>query len=161
MQASSATVEVLTSDDAADVAALSLLSGDTGIDVRAEASKPHSLIWVARDHPAGPPVAYALGWLVADEMQIVDLATAPAHRRRGHARRLLQSVCARARAQGCKLVLLEVRANNVAAVALYRGVGFELARQRQGYYRDGEDALEMLLCLESAAPDSRPADASQ
>jgi ribosomal-protein-alanine N-acetyltransferase len=39
---------------------------------------------------------------------------------------------------------LEVRAGNLAAQALYRGFGFEVAGRRPRYYTDdGEDALVM------------------
>jgi ribosomal-protein-alanine N-acetyltransferase len=43
-----------------------------------------------------------------------------------------------------KKVLLEVRASNRAAIALYRKVGFSETGRRQGHYlATGEDALVM------------------
>jgi len=53
-----------------------------------------------------------------------------------------------ARDQHKRLVLLEVRHSNLAAVALYEGFGFETTGVRRGYYSDtGEDALEMRITL--------------
>ena len=46
-----------------------------------------------------------------------------------------------------RLVLLEVRAGNHAAIRLYRAVGFEATGERLGYYANGEDACLMQLRL--------------
>src|SRR5687768_15728706 len=57
-----------------------------------------------------------------------------------------------ARARSARLVLLEVRRSNAAAIALYRALGFEEAGVRRGYYSDdGEDALEFRLELTPGA----------
>jgi len=44
-------------------------------------------------------------------------------------------------------VLLEVRASNAAAQALYTAAGFVADGRRPGYYPDGEDALLWRLDL--------------
>jgi len=41
------------------------------------------------------------------------------------------------------IVILDVRSDNVAALALYRSVGFRSTREKPGYYGDGCSALEM------------------
>ena len=43
--------------------------------------------------------------------------------------------------------MLEVRASNMAAVALYEQLGFQHVGRRKGYYADGEDALLMNRAL--------------
>lgn len=43
--------------------------------------------------------------------------------------------------QGDDMAVLEVRASNCAALALYSSLGFAEAGRRRGYYSDGEDAL--------------------
>lgn len=144
-------VEAFAPHDLGRVSELSRSSGDTGLDLSSELTKPHCRVWVAREAARLPAVAFALCWEVADEMQLVDLATDPAFRRRGHARHLLRTVCDDARQRGCRLVVLEVRAHNDPALALYVGAGFEVARRRDGYYRDGEGALEMVLELARVA----------
>ena len=50
--------------------------------------------------------------------------------------------------------LLEVRASNAAAIAMYqRHLGFATVGRRRGYYADGEDALLMALPMPSTAED--------
>lgn len=89
------------------------------------------------------PVAYLHYWLVVDEVQVINVATHPAHRRRGHARLLLEELMRDARARGAVSATLEVRASNEPAIELYRAFGFESVGVRKRYYDDGEDAVLM------------------
>jgi len=52
------------------------------------------------------------------------LAVSPAHRRRGFARKIMQTAEARLRALGCPKINLQVRATNAAVIAFYRAIGF-------------------------------------
>jgi len=107
-----------------------------------EAANPVSsldLLWIG-DKLAG----YLCSWLVADEMQILNVATAPEFRNRGVAGSLIEQRIEKCRAIGLEQVWLEVRRSNVAAIALYQRLGFRIDGIRSGYYRDGEDALLML-----------------
>jgi ribosomal-protein-alanine N-acetyltransferase len=93
-------------------------------------------------------VGHLVYWKVADELTIMDIATAPEHRRLGIARRLLDLALRDARESGITLLLLEVRASNEPAQALYRSFGFTVSGRRPGYYAAGnEDALLMELPL--------------
>ncbi|MBI5516099.1 MAG: ribosomal protein S18-alanine N-acetyltransferase [Deltaproteobacteria bacterium] len=95
------------------------------------------------DAPPHGIVAFVDLWLVADEVHVINVATAARHRRRGHARALLQAVLDMARVRRCASVLLEVRPSNRAAIALYERFGFAVIATRPRYYDDGEDALVM------------------
>jgi [ribosomal protein S18]-alanine N-acetyltransferase len=89
-------------------------------------------------------LGYLIWWLVVDEAQILNLAIAPAARRRGVATTLLGQVLAEARAAGAAIVWLEVRASNIAAQTLYAAHGFVQSGRRACYYQpDGEDAVVM------------------
>lgn len=74
-------------------------------------------------------------------------------RGRGVARRLLAEVIEQARVWGSERLLLEVRAGNPSAIALYRAAGFVEDGVRRGYYPPRqagavrEDALLMSLAL--------------
>ncbi len=125
------------------------------IDVEAEARLPHARFWVAAHSENTEPVAYALVWLVADEIEIIDVATAETQRRRGAARTLLSALLAEYRTRHSSAAFLEVRVGNLPAVQLYTGLGFEPTRTRPGYYGNGEDALEMRLDLASAHGETR------
>lgn len=93
---------------------------------------------------AGELAGYLCYWLIAGEMQILNVATAPAWQRHGVASRLLQQAFRCCRDAGLQEAWLEVRKGNRAAIALYTKLGFVITAERQGYYRDGEDALLMV-----------------
>lgn len=84
---------------------------------------------------------YLCSWLICGELQIQNLATSPAYRRRGIGQMLLEYVIARCRGAGLLSAWLEVREDNQAAIKLYSGCGFEVQGRRKKYYQDGEDAL--------------------
>lgn len=112
--------------------------------MREELARPVAEVRVLRG-PDAAVVAFVDLWHVADEVHVLNLATAPEHRRRGHARRLMGDVLERARAAGAACVTLELRRSNEAARQLYEGLGFVLLGRRPRYYADtGEDALVMI-----------------
>ena len=83
--------------------------------------------------------------LAAGEVEIYNIAVRETHRQRGHGRRLLIHALREAALSGCTRALLEVRAGNTAALALYTRTGFQECGRRKRYYADtGEDAL--VLC---------------
>ncbi len=111
---------------------------------------PHSRLWVAEVE--GRVVGFVVLWLVVDEAHVATLAVHPDFRRRGIARRLLETLLAAAREAGARLATLEVRAGNLPAQALYRRYGFQEVGRRPKYYTDnGEDALIMTVMLHSPA----------
>lgn len=90
----------------------------------------------------GEPLALGGFRVLVDEQHIMLIAVNSAWRRRGLGSRLLAELLAEGRERGCRLVTLEVRAGNHAAIALYRSFGFLVAGRRSKYYPDnGEDAL--------------------
>jgi ribosomal-protein-alanine N-acetyltransferase len=93
-------------------------------------------------------VAFSNYWIVADELHILNVAVHPTERRRGHADRLLGHILEEARRTQVRVLSLEVRVSNQAAVALYRRLGFREVGVRPKYYaNNGEDALLMDLVL--------------
>lgn len=105
----------------------------------------------ARSHLAlvdGKAAGYVIYWLLPREIDIHNLAVAPAYRRRGIARALLHAVIGDAKRENASRVTLEVRKSNEAAQRLYHSLGFMAHGVRKGYYSDdGEDALVMALEL--------------
>jgi len=87
-----------------------------------------------------------------DAAELHNLAVAPDWRRRGVARALLRDSLERLAGAGATRLLLELRAGNLPALALYRSAGFQEDGRRRAYYRGGhgepaEDALLMSLSL--------------
>jgi len=90
----------------------------------------------------GAIVAYCACWLVFDELHINSLAVEPARRRQGLARLLLKRVLGEMAEAGARSATLEVRTSNVAARALYEGLGFKVEGIRRNYYQEPkEDGL--------------------
>jgi ribosomal-protein-alanine N-acetyltransferase len=116
--------------------------------VREELTRPWTRGWLARDGTY--VVGYLLSWHVADELHVLQVAAAPSERRKGIGRALVEHALGYAASAKVRLVLLEVRRSNGAAIALYRRVGFVTSDVRAGYYTDGEDAVEMLVELDPA-----------
>ncbi len=77
---------------------------------------------------------FALGRAIADEAELLTLATDPAHRRQGEARACLKAFEAQARTRGAARAFLEVDAENHAARELYRSAGYALEATRPNYY---------------------------
>ncbi|QHS11375.1 ribosomal protein S18-alanine N-acetyltransferase [Sinimarinibacterium sp. NLF-5-8] len=95
-------------------------------------------------------VGYAVLRLAADEAELLNIGVDAAYRRRGIARLLMRHLLAIACAARTRQVLLEVRASNAPAQALYARFGFVQIGRRRDYYRahDGrEDALVLALTL--------------
>lgn len=91
---------------------------------------------------AGTLVAYIFNHLIEDELHILNLSVSPKLRRLGIGRHLLEQSLHFSKRHGAKRALLEVRPSNVAAVGLYRKLGFKIVAKRKAYYRDNkEDAL--------------------
>ena len=85
--------------------------------------------------------AFIVARLVGGQWEIENIAVAGEARRRGLGARLLGELLDRARRAGAREVLLEVRASNRAARALYEKWAFVESGRRKSYYRDPvEDA---------------------
>jgi ribosomal-protein-alanine N-acetyltransferase len=93
---------------------------------------------------AGFAVYTVLRTVFPPEAELESLAVGPSHRRLGLGKALLAAVNVGAASFGTEWLLLEVRASNAGALALYRGVGFTLAGIRKRYYANPtEDAVCM------------------
>lgn len=101
--------------------------------------------WVAED--AGRIIAYCGMMCVLPIADVQTIAVAPDHEGRGIGSTLLRQLVEAARERGAHDVLLEVRADNPRAQALYARFGFEHIHTRRGYYPGGVDALIMRLQL--------------
>ncbi|WP_404334892.1 GNAT family N-acetyltransferase [Sphingomonas sp. MMS12-HWE2-04] len=91
-------------------------------------------VWLVIASLDGVDAGFALARLVADEAELLLLATRPAARRRGVAGALVRAVVAESRARGATKLHLEVRSGN-DAVRLYRREGFDKVGERPAYYR--------------------------
>lgn len=99
----------------------------------------------------GQVCGFALYTRLLDEGSISNIAVAPAFQGRGFGRQLLQAILVLMRQADVRRCLLEVRASNTVARALYESEGFAFDGIRRGYYStlsgDREDALLMSSLL--------------
>ncbi len=94
-------------------------------------------------------VGYAVYSEVADEMQLLNLAVHPDHRREGVGSALLAHVHRCAFENGRTHAYLEVRESNDSAQKLYTKFGYVKLTMRRSYYADNnENALLMGALLE-------------
>jgi ribosomal-protein-alanine N-acetyltransferase len=89
---------------------------------------------------------FLLARTVADEAEILTLAVDPGRRRQGLALGLVEAASNLALAIQVRSLLLEVAADNPAAIGLYRRAGFIEVGRRRGYYsRAGRAAIDALI----------------
>ena len=95
---------------------------------------------------ANEMVGYAVLMPALDEVHLLDISIASAYQRKGLGEKLLGEMLSLARALKFDRVILEVRASNLAAIALYRTAGFGEIGVRRAYYpadNAREDAIVM------------------
>ncbi|KPN63569.1 ribosomal-protein-alanine N-acetyltransferase [Aliiroseovarius crassostreae] len=94
---------------------------------------------------------FALGREIAGESELLAIAVLPEARGQGLGRALLARFEATSAVRGAQDLFLEVAADNVSALSLYRGVGWRESGRRVGYYDrpngQKQDAIGMLKQL--------------
>ena len=94
-------------------------------------------------------VGYAGAWLVYDEGQITNIAVLPSARGKGYGSKLTKQLIDECFSRGMHEIFLEVRISNLAALAMYRNLGFSVKGIRKEYYSEPtEDAYIMSLVSE-------------
>lgn len=108
-------------------------------DLSYELARSIARTWVAYEDDR--LVGYVLGWVAADEAQLMSIAVEPGARDRGIGKALLARFLRELAAEGVTSVVLEVRKGNASARTLYERLGFERLGERTAYYADGEDGV--------------------
>lgn len=117
---------------------------------RAALDNPAVAILLAQGED-GAVLGYAVLSTVLDEGNLDNIAVAPDARRQGVADALLAALTGFGREHLARL-MLEVRASNVPAVALYEKHGFVSVGRRKNYYTGPkEDAILMTLNFDTGA----------
>jgi ribosomal-protein-alanine N-acetyltransferase len=93
-----------------------------------------------------PVVGFLAGRVVADEFQLYNLAVQAERRGQGIGSSLLVAGWRAAEGRGAERAVLEVRASNESARALYERHGFRVIGKRAGYYGSPPDDALMLIC---------------
>jgi ribosomal-protein-alanine N-acetyltransferase len=99
----------------------------------------------------GSLVGHLVHRQIGDEGWVLQLGVDPQHRRKGHGRILVEWAISETWKRQLTGLLLEVRADNAGAQALYESLGFIEIGRRAGYYpasqtqKKAQDALVMWL----------------
>ena len=88
-------------------------------------------------------IGYSIGLCGDKELHITNIAVATGHQRHGIGQRLVCEMENVAIERGCTFAYLEVRINNVAAINMYKNLGFGILHTQKRYYIDGDDAYVM------------------
>ncbi|WP_309081266.1 ribosomal protein S18-alanine N-acetyltransferase [Zhihengliuella sp.] len=117
----------------------------------AELSQPQTRkYWVAEVD--GEIVGYCGMMCVLPIADVQTIAVVPEQEGHGIGSALLTGLIEEARDRGARDVLLEVRADNPRAQALYERFGFRRIHVRPRYYKGGVDAVIMQLELTGPEP---------
>jgi ribosomal-protein-alanine N-acetyltransferase len=93
-------------------------------------------------------IGYIIFWQIGEDVQVNNIAVHPDFRRLGIGETVLKQVIELVRWRGARLITLEVRPSNTAALNLYRKLGFKMLGARKGYYTNPpEDAFVLSLHL--------------
>lgn len=84
-------------------------------------------------------VGFLVARHIAPEWELENIVIAPAARRKGLGKRLLDTLLARASETNSDAVFLEVRESNAGARAIYEKLGFQISGRRKSYYADPEE----------------------
>lgn len=95
----------------------------------------------------GDDRAFILARIIADEAEVLTIATHPDHRRTGLGRALLDRFHKVVQAKGAVTAFLEVAADNTPAHRLYLSAGYAQVGLRRAYYdrSDGPAADALIL----------------
>jgi ribosomal-protein-alanine N-acetyltransferase len=74
---------------------------------------------------------------------VISIAVLPEHRRKGLGAKIMKYGMQKLIENNVETIYLEVRVSNVAAIEMYKKLGFYVKREFKHYYRDGESAFVM------------------
>jgi ribosomal-protein-alanine N-acetyltransferase len=137
-----------TSADAAPIAVVEAAAAHhpwSADAVAASLAAPSCRAWVATS--GIDVVGHLLSTAAGGVADVLTIAVHPDAQRRGLGRALLAAAAAGWRDEAVAEAFLEVRADNEAAIALYRACGWRPAGRRRAYYADGADGLVLRLDL--------------
>ena len=99
----------------------------------------------------GAFVGYITSYVSFDTADILSIAVAEEHRRKGFGRMIMLGFIGECKKRGIARITLEVRQSNSAAKGLYESIGFFAVGKRKGYYTlPKEDAVLYDLDITSA-----------
>jgi [ribosomal protein S18]-alanine N-acetyltransferase len=95
-----------------------------------------------------PPIeGFVLARLAAGEAEILTIVVSRTYRRYGLGRMMMDAVLRRLYSERAEALFLEVDETNIAALGLYRRLGFHDVGRREGYYSSREGRRTSALVM--------------
>ncbi len=85
-------------------------------------------------HVVGNERSFAVIQVIADQAELLTIATHPAYQRQGLARQCMKDWHNKAKKLGATHTFLDVAADNLPAISLYQSCGYKVCGLRKGYY---------------------------
>lgn len=100
-------------------------------------------------------IGYAGAWLVADEGQITNIAVMKEHRREGYGAMLTKKLIKEIWKADMAEIFLEVRVSNIAALSLYRRLGFTVKGIRKDYYTEPKENAYIMSLVNNSTEEEK------
>lgn len=101
---------------------------------------------VVTDSSKNDVIGYCLYQILFEQAEILRIGTHPDYQRQGMASRIFAKLNEVLKLNQVESLLLEVRADNIAAIALYERQGFTVIHIRKNYYQIGHQlAVDALI----------------
>lgn len=114
----------------------------------AELTHDISRFYVARDRGSGKITGYIIFWVIAETIELHNIAVHGDFKRRGIGANMIDFLLATAAEKNIEEVFLEVRKSNVVAIKFYEKFKFKEINCRENYFNNPvEDALVFALYL--------------
>lgn len=99
----------------------------------------------------GQVATFIIIQVIKPEAEILQIGTAIDHRNKGYAKLLINMIFEKFNVMGFDKFYLEVAANNISAINLYKAVGFKQDYVRKNYYKNNNEMIDAICmsCLTS------------
>ncbi len=105
---------------------------------------------LASEASSGEPVGYVLIRRVLDEAELLSVGVSPRRRGHGIGRAVVEAGARLAESEGASRLFLEVAEDNLAALGLYRMLGFAEIGKRRDYYKYDHNSVSCNAILMTA-----------
>lgn len=100
-------------------------------------------------------LGYTVVWHQDEEVHLANIAVCEEYRERGIGKALVEYVLVRAKEQGARTIMLEVRESNLEARRLYETLGFRAVGLKRNYYKKEKEDAVLMRCLFERDPDDQ------
>ena len=83
--------------------------------------------------------------IIYERAEVIDIIIESPYRNKGYGKILLNNAISDIKENNCINITLEVNEKNIAAINLYKSLGFDIIAKRNNYYKDNDAYLMELV----------------